>query len=144
MKVSLDNTRANTIIAYDVGVIRVHTRSVRQTPEPSDGVRQLTRSTIVTPDTLVEDWQPRMAHELAVKHMQDVLAFEPEIVILGTGRYLHFPANEIMQACHQAGAGVEVMDTGAACRTYNILAAEGRRVVAALIMIENEENPSAR
>lgn len=139
MKVSLDKTSANTIIAYDVGMVRIHTRAIRQTAETTSNVRQLTRSAIVTPDTLLEGWQPQQAQELVVSHMQDVLAFEPEIVILGTGRHLRFPSNDVMQACHQAGAGVEVMDTGAACRTYNILAAEGRRVVAALIMIENEE-----
>lgn len=139
MKVSLDNSSANTIIAYDVGMVRVHTRPTEEESDNASRVRQLTQSAIITPSTLVDDWQPRQAYELVAGHMQEILEFAPEIVILGTGRQLRFPANDVIEICYQAGAGVEVMDTGAACRTYNILAAEGRRVVAALIMIENEE-----
>lgn len=137
MKVSLDNSHANTIIAYDIGLVRVNTRGNRDEPDSRANVRQVTRSAIITPDDLVEEWRPNEPAEIAVEHMQPVLAFAPEIVILGTGRRLCFPASEVIQACHQAGAGFEVMDTGAACRTYNILAAEGRRVVAALLMIES-------
>ncbi|MEJ2360394.1 MAG: MTH938/NDUFAF3 family protein [Gammaproteobacteria bacterium] len=136
MKVSLDNSSANTIVAYDVGMVRVHARAARDAAEPVAEMRLITSSTIITPDTLVENWRADQPHDLAVSHMQDVLEFEPEIVILGTGRQLCFPAREVIEVCHQAGAGFEVMDTGAACRTYNILAAEGRRVVAALLMIE--------
>ena len=108
----------------------------------SDGqqsrARKLSASVIITPDTVIEDWEPTEPAQLTPGHMQQMLEFQPEIVILGTGRRLRFPAAEITLICHQAGVGIEVMDTGAACRTYNILAAEGRRVAAGLWMIEAE------
>ncbi len=137
MKIDLDKTAANTIIAYEIGQIQVH--GSKQT---SDGmaphIQIVTASAIITPDIVIEGWQPTLPSELTAEHMQSVLEFQPEIVLLGTGRSLRFPAAKILQVCHQAGVGIEVMDTGAACRTYNILAAEGRRVVAALMMIESE------
>ena len=58
----------------------------------------------------------------------------PEIVLLGTGAAFSFPEPRKLASLHQAGIGVEVMDTAAACRTYNILMAEGRNVVAALVV----------
>jgi uncharacterized protein len=136
MKFNLDNSTGNTIVAYDVGLIQVHSSSVPTDEGAQAKIRNITSSTIITPEHIVVDWQPQIPADLAVPHMQQVLEFQPEIVLLGTGRSLRFPATEVIQVCHQAGAGFEVMDTGAACRTYNILAAEGRRVVAALLMIE--------
>lgn len=135
MKVSLERSSANTIIAYDVGLVRVHARPTAQDDDASATIRQLSQSCIISPDQLIEDWSATAAQNLLASHMQVVLALEPEIVILGTGSRLHFPVREVAEACYAAGAGFEVMDTGAACRTYNILAGEGRRVVAALLMI---------
>jgi uncharacterized protein len=136
MKFSLDKSPGNTIIAYEVGSIQVHSQSVRATETTVSAVRTIRSSAIITPDTLIEKWPPTVPSELAIQHLQQVLALQPEIVILGTGRRLHFPPAEIAQVCQQAGAGFEVMDTGAACRTYNILAGEGRRVAVAVLMIE--------
>ena len=136
MKFSLDKSTGNTIVAYDVGTIQVHSREIRENERSQSIMRIVTSSTIITPEVLIEEWPPTSPTELAVQHMQQVLEFQPEIVILGTGRRLRFPPAELMQVCHLAGAGFEVMDTGAACRTYNILAGEGRRVAAALLMIE--------
>jgi uncharacterized protein len=74
--------------------------------------------------------------DLQAHHFDAIRQLEPELVILGTGRRLRFPAAAMIRVLTDAQVGVEVMDTAAACRTYNILAAEGRRVVAALLMIE--------
>jgi len=63
-----------------------------------------------------------------------VRALEPAIVLLGTGARQRFPHPRVYQALIAAGIGVEVMDSSAAARTYNIIAAEGRRVAAALIL----------
>jgi uncharacterized protein len=71
--------------------------------------------------------------ELAVPHAAAVLAHEPEVVLLGTGPRQSFPTPEFGAALLRAGVGFEVMDTGAACRTFNVLVAEQRRVVALLI-----------
>jgi uncharacterized protein len=78
---------------------------------------------------------PRIAgaDELAARHAAAVLAHEPEVVLLGTGPKQLFPAAEFGAAFLRAGVGFEVMDTGAACRTFNVLVAEHRRVVALLI-----------
>jgi len=68
--------------------------------------------------------------------MEQIMSLDPEIVILGTGRELHFPAESITRPLAENNIGLEIMDTGAACRSYNFLVGEGRRVVAALLMIE--------
>jgi uncharacterized protein len=138
MKFNLDNAPGYMIVAYDVGRIQVH-GSVAMSKEGEHAkLLTLTSSTIITPNAVIQDWQPTTPAQLAAAHLQQVLEFQPEIILLGTGRRLRFPAAEIIQQCHTAGTGIEVMDTGAACRTYNILAAEGRRVAAALMMIETE------
>jgi uncharacterized protein len=74
------------------------------------------------------------AAELAAEHAARILEFEPEVVLLGTGRRQTFPAAEFGARFLQSGIGFEVMDTGAACRTFNILVSEHRRVVALLLL----------
>ena len=135
MKFNLDPAAGNMIIAYDVGVIRVR-NTLDNTKTRESAEEAVTSSAIITPATIIRDWEPQSLDELTPAHLQQVLEFQPEIVILGTGLQLRFPSTEIMQVCHTAGTGIEVMDTGAACRTYNILAAEGRHVAAALLMIK--------
>jgi uncharacterized protein len=73
------------------------------------------------------------AGELATTHAEAILAHEPEVVLLGTGERQLFPAAEFGATFLRAGVGFEVMDTGAACRTFNVLVTEERRVVALLI-----------
>jgi len=138
MKIDLEKSAANAIIAYESGSVHVH-GSVHTSEGMAPRIHILTTSAIVTPDAIIEPWGPSTLSELTTAHMQAVLEIQPEIVILGTGRQLHFPAGEISHACYAAGIGLEIMDTGAACRTYNILAMEGRRVAAALLMIETAE-----
>ena len=66
--------------------------------------------------------------------MRNCVALEPEIVLLGTGDRQHFPHPRLLAPLTERRIGVEVMDTRAACRTFNILVAEGRRVAAALVI----------
>jgi uncharacterized protein len=91
-------------------------------------------SLLVTPLALIADWPVTSAQRLTSAHLSAVLELKPEVVLLGTGAQLHFPEAEVMRPLIDAGIGFEVMDTGAACRTYNILMAEGRQVLAALIV----------
>jgi len=91
-------------------------------------------SLIVLPDATVETWAPRSITELTEAHFAPVLVHRPEIILLGSGAALQFPARELRVALANLGIGVEIMDTYAACRTYNILAGEGRKVAAALIV----------
>jgi len=95
----------------------------------------ITRSFIVAPDRLVEDWPPQRFEDLTAESLKAALALEPEILIIGTGKQQHFLGGETMAALGRGGVGVEVMDTAAACRTYNVLLSEDRKVVAALLMI---------
>jgi len=95
----------------------------------------LTRSFILAADTLVEGWPPQRFEELNLQHLEAALALKPDILLIGTGREQHFLPGEILEQLSRLGIGVEVMDTAAACRTYNVLLSEDRRVVAALLMI---------
>jgi len=95
-----------------------------------------TRSLIVTPQRVIADWPPLAFAELDETHFEILAGLRPEVVILGTGARLRFPKPASLRALVEVNVGVEVMDTGAACRTYNILLGDGRRVAAALLMIE--------
>lgn len=95
----------------------------------------LTRSLVVSSDKLIRDWPPQSIDELAPAHLQAAVDLQPEILILGTGANLHFPHPSLIVDLQAQGIGVEVMDTAAACRTYNVLVNEQRRVAAAMFMI---------
>ncbi|MBO9828033.1 MULTISPECIES: Mth938-like domain-containing protein [Xanthomonas] len=96
--------------------------------------RLLTRSFILAPDTLVEDWQAPLAGDLQPQHLQPLLDLNPALVILGTGERQVFPAAAVMALFLTRGIGIEVMNNAAAARTYNVLAAEGRRVAVGFLL----------
>lgn len=96
--------------------------------------RTLERSFIIAPDTLIDDWAVRDARGMVAADLDPVLALAPELVVLGTGAVQVFPPAEVMAACLTRGIGIEVMDNAAAARTFNVLAGEGRRVVAGLVI----------
>jgi uncharacterized protein len=110
-----------TITAYDSGFIAVNGR-------------QLTKSFLLTPKRLIEDWSPAGFDALAEADFAAIAEIGSPIVLLGTGSRQRFPAPKLLRALIERRVGVEVMDTHAACRTYNILMAEGRDVAAALII----------
>lgn len=89
---------------------------------------------IVGSSALEQGPQVSGASDLTAAHTAAILALEPEIVLLGTGARQIFPAAEFGAQFLRAGIGFEVMDTGAACRTFNVLVAEQRRVVALLLL----------
>jgi uncharacterized protein len=88
---------------------------------------------VVTPQA-VSEWAVGGFEKLVAADFVFIAELKPEIVILGTGARQRFPGPELRRALAASGAGVEVMDTPAACRTYNILASEGRKVVAAIVL----------
>jgi uncharacterized protein len=88
---------------------------------------------VVLPDRIVTDWQPAGFDQLTAADFTRLAELAPEIVLLGTGTRLRFPRPELTRALYEARIGLEVMDIQAACRTYNILAAEERKVIAALL-----------
>ncbi len=122
MKLHLDPATAkNAITGYGEGYVMVN----RQRFE---------RSLVVLPDRILLDWPPNRFDDLAPEHLAALAGLDREIILLGTGALLRFPRREIMQSLIRSGVGVEVMDVQAACRTYNILLAEDRRVAAALLI----------
>ena len=79
-------------------------------------------------------WGPIDAAALTPEHFEQIARWQPEVVIFGSGTRLRFPAPALVRGLINKRIGIETMDLGAACRTYNVLAAEGRSVVAALLI----------
>lgn len=91
------------------------------------------RSIVVLAEEVRSDWDAAGFDELDETHFAWFLELKPDLLLLGTGARQRFPHPRLYRALTDAGIGVECMATPAACRTYNILAAEGRRVVAAIL-----------
>ncbi|MBU6249322.1 MAG: Mth938-like domain-containing protein [Xanthomonadaceae bacterium] len=100
--------------------------------------RDLLASFVLAPDRLVEAWPVADARILAPSHAEVLLALRPELVILGSGARQVFPPAAFLAAFLGKGIGIEVMDNAAAARTYDLLAGEGRRVVAGFILAGND------
>ncbi len=121
MKLHLSNiSGTNAFTAYGEGYVMVN-----QT--------RYERSLVVLRERVLSDWRPAGFDTLEAADFAGLAALAPEIVLLGTGSRLRFPRPELTRALHQARIGLEVMDLQAACRTFNILAAEDRKVAAALL-----------
>lgn len=122
MKFTLDTTSSiNLIRAYSADEVRIGEHSLRA-------------SCIVTADALITSWEPQSVEELELPQLQPIFDLRPELVLLGTGTRLRFAPAEIRAAFATRGIGVESMDLGAACRTFNVLVQEERRVAAALFL----------
>lgn len=98
------------------------------------GERRFERSLILSPHHLLPDWPPQRLEQILPHHLDPLLELAPELLLLGTGPRQNFPEPALYANLLSRGLGLEIMDTGAACRTYNILMAEGRRVAAALLV----------
>ncbi|MGE5155318.1 MAG: Mth938-like domain-containing protein [Bdellovibrio bacteriovorus] len=99
--------------------------------------RTLTSGLILTPERLIEGWGPADAATLDAGHLQPLIDLNPELIVIGTGAAQVFPDPALYVPVLERRIGLEIMDTGAACRTYNILMAEGRRVAAALLPLSS-------
>lgn len=121
MKLQLTQTAgANTFTAYGEGYVSVN--AVRHT-----------HNILVMPGQIIPDWTSASCASLSVADFARLAGLESEIILLGTGSELRFPRPELLQPLHQARKGIEIMTLAAACRTYNILVSEGRKVAAALL-----------
>jgi uncharacterized protein len=98
------------------------------------GATEYRENLVLTPEAVTPGFAPAGFEALAAADFAPLVATRPDVVLLGTGRVIRFPAPQVTRLLAASQIGLEVMDTPAACRTYNILAAEGRRVVAALIL----------
>ncbi len=118
-------------------------------PDRSEGVNTITRhdpssiwvgtvsfahSLLVPWQGEVQRWAPARIEELQAAHFDQALSLRPELVIFGSGPRHRFIAPALQRGLIERGIGVETMDTAAACRTYNVLASEGRAVLAALLL----------
>src|SRR4051794_38829962 len=122
MKFTLEGgSNANVIRSYSSQEIRVGEQVVRS-------------SCIVMADALITDWPPATLDELRANDLEPIFELRPELVLLGTGAQQRFAPAAIRSAFAARGIGVEAMDLGAACRTFNILVQEERRVAAALFL----------
>jgi uncharacterized protein len=96
--------------------------------------RRLTASFILAPDRLIDAWPARDPRALTAGDLAPLLELDPEVVLLGTGASQVFPPAAVLAACLARGIGIEVMSNAAAARTFNVLAGEGRRVVAGFLL----------
>ena len=121
MKFHLSRPEGNMVTGTGPGWVRV-------------GVDEHRASFVMTADSLETGWADGGFEALSERDFESLMALTPEIVLLGTGARQRFPHPRLYRALTNAGIGVEIMDSAAAARTYNIIAAEGRRVAAALIL----------
>jgi uncharacterized protein len=91
-------------------------------------------SLVVTADTILTDWAVDCFADLSDRHVARLVELQPELVLLGTGTRTRFPSTPVLRPLIDARIGYEIMDTGAACRTFGVLNSEGRRVLAALLL----------
>ena len=119
MQLSRDSSAVNFIRAWEPGRVRV-------------GDRWLAGNVLVGSDALVESWTTTAASRLTIAELEPALALHPTIIVLGTGTERLLPDVELMAAVAARSVGLEIMNTPAACRTFNVLLQEQRRVVAAL------------
>lgn len=92
------------------------------------------RSVVLSASELILDWPVSSVQSLDLGALAPALELQPEVLLLGTGEQICFPESALFAALAARGIGLEVMDTAAACRTFNILVNEERPVVAALIL----------
>ncbi|MEJ2612942.1 MAG: Mth938-like domain-containing protein [Candidatus Thiodiazotropha sp.] len=118
-----DNNNGHVIHHYTQGEVTINGTTYRE-------------NLVLLPERVIPQWRPNDFTDLLREDFTLLAQLTPEIVILGTGAKQQFPAPSLTQPLIDTHIGLEVMDTAAACRTFNILTSEGRRVAAALIMIQ--------
>ena len=122
MKFTLENNASGNVIrSYSGEELRIGEHSIRS-------------SCIVMADALIANWPPATLDELQLNHLEPIFELRPELVLLGTGAHQRFAPAPIRLAFAEQRIGLEAMALGAACRTFNILVQEDRRVAAALFL----------
>jgi len=120
MKFAEDHNEANyKITGYEKQGIKINDRLFQQ-------------SLIVSPSTLIAEWKPSEIMQLSAADLDPIYELKAEIILLGTGNKQCFPNADVLKQLAKMQIGFEIMDTQAACRTFNIIMSEGRNVVAGL------------
>jgi len=123
MKFHLNAAEGNVFTGHGQGFVRL-------------GIVEYRENILVTAEQIVTGWAPAGFDALVAEDFAAIAALGPEVALLGTGSALRFPHPRLTRALVDARIGLEIMDTAAACRTFNILAAEGRRVAAAVLVAD--------
>jgi uncharacterized protein len=121
MKLQPDRIETQSVTAYGPGWVAIQGEKIQH-------------SVLITSEGLRIDWNCRRFEDLTPQHFTQLADLDVELVIFGSGERLRFPQPEWQMGLMQRRMGLETMDTQAACRTYNILAGEGRKVAAALVI----------
>lgn len=119
MEIARENPQANVVRAWERGRLRI-------------GATWYEGHVIIAPDRVIADWDVASPQEVGRGALEPAVALAPEIILLGTGPDVLLPDVELMSALAAESIGLEIMTTPAACRTFNVLLNEQRRVVAAL------------
>ena len=119
MQLTRDSSAIHVIRAWEPGRVRV-------------ADRWITGNVLIGPERIIEAWTTTRPDALSIADLEPALALEPTIVVIGTGTEQVLPDVELMAALAARSVGLEIMSTPAACRTFNVLLQEQRRVVAAL------------
>ena len=122
MKLQSDpHSGANTITGYGDGYVEINKAPY-------------THAILLSSDGHISNWSVQTFDDLEDSHFLKIVDLKPELVLIGTGKHQRFPNLELLKTLIQAKIGYEIMDSQAACRTYNILLSEGRQVVLALVL----------
>ena len=117
----MDATDINIVRSYQLDTVVINSNNYKA-------------SLIVTPKQIIPNWPPQVFDDFVPSDFASIAELEPELVILGTGKTLRFPDPSLIASLTNLNIGLEVMDTAAACRTYNIVVGENRNVAAALLI----------
>lgn len=121
MQLSIDSGAGLMIQDYSAGKIRIN---------GNDYLCSL----ILTPQQVISNWRPQHFADLIVADFTPIIDLQPDVILWGIGAEMVFPDHKLLSEVHAARIGIEVMTTAAACRTYNLLMSDGRKVVAALML----------
>ncbi len=121
MKFTLETSDVNLISAWEPDAVRV-------------GKEWYRGHLILSSQRILSDWTVTAPDRLQASDLSAAIELDPEIILLGTGNHLALPDIDLMAELADQGIGLEIMDTPAACRTYNVLIHESRNVVAALFI----------
>lgn len=133
MKLQPDRLDVQSILGYGPGWIGIGNQGVAE---------KIERSIVLGSRGEKFDWLCSRFEDLTAEHFERLAETLPELVIFGSGSLLRFPPPAFLRSLMAARIGLETMDTLAACRTYNILAGEGRNVVAALLIEATDHLPA--
>ena len=125
MKLQSDpHSGSNTITGYGDDYVEIN-----QTP--------YAHAVLLSSDGAISEWPVKSFEGLEASNFSQMIDLKPELILIGTGKRQRFPKPELLKALITAKIGFEIMDSQAACRTYNILVGEGRQVLLALIVEPN-------